>query len=43
MMMDTVYHDWSDEKLLSQGFGVKVTADNKAEVIKMLREQSITG
>lgn len=40
MMMDVVYHDWCDENLLSQGFGVKVTAENKREVITLLREQA---
>lgn len=40
MMMDAVYHDWSDETLLSQGFGVKVTQENKEEVIGLLREQA---
>lgn len=42
MMMDAVYHDWSDEALLSQGFGVKVTQENKDEVMNLLRGQAAT-
>lgn len=40
LMMDVVYDGWSDEELLAQGFGVKVTADNKEAVIDLLRKQS---
>lgn len=40
LMMDVVYNGWSDEELLAQGFGVKVTEENREEFIALLREQA---
>lgn len=40
LMMDVVYHGWSDEELLVQGFGVKVTEENKDEIMASLRMQA---
>lgn len=40
LMMDVVYDGWSNEELLAQGFGIKVTSENKAEFITLLREQA---
>lgn len=40
LMMDVVYNGWSDEELVAQGFGVRVTAENRAEVLTLLRTQA---
>ncbi len=40
VMMSVVYGGWGDERLLSQGFGVKVTAENKDIFIQFLKEQA---
>lgn len=39
LMMDVVYGGKTDETLLAQGFGVRVTKENKEEVLALLREQ----
>jgi hypothetical protein len=39
MIIDTIFNNTTDEKLLSQGFGAYVTKDNRDAFISMLREQ----
>ncbi|HOO28154.1 MAG TPA: hypothetical protein PLU43_06785 [Lachnospiraceae bacterium] len=41
MMIDAAYNGEVDPVLLKQGFGVKVTAENKEEFIEFLREQAV--
>ncbi|MCR5410335.1 MAG: hypothetical protein K6E90_05060 [Lachnospiraceae bacterium] len=41
MMIDAIYHGETDDKLLSQGFGMYVTEDNVDELIDILEEQAI--
>ncbi len=40
LMMDVVYNGWSDKELVAQGFGVKVTAENREEIMALLRMQA---
>lgn len=40
LMMDVMYQDWHNEELLAQGFGVKVTKENKDEFLAFLRQQA---
>lgn len=39
LMMDAVYQGRVDEALLAQGFGVRVTKENKEEFMELLRQQ----
>lgn len=39
LMMDVVYGGKTDAALLAQGFGVRVTQENKTEVMELLRRQ----
>ncbi|MBO6133614.1 MAG: hypothetical protein J6P05_04695 [Lachnospiraceae bacterium] len=41
MVVDTVYHGKTDERLLSQGFGVYVTKDNVDELLDILYGQAV--
>ena len=40
MMMDAVYNGKVDQGLWNQGFGVKVSADNRDEFIYFLKYQA---
>lgn len=40
-ILETMYNDWSDERLLSQGFGMYVNSENVDELIELLEEQAV--
>ncbi len=40
-IIDTVYNGKTDERLLSEGFGMYVTEDNVSELITILKDQAI--
>ena len=41
MIVDVIYSGKTDERLLSQGFGMYVTRDNAGELIQILKDQAI--
>ena len=40
-MIDVMFYDKADERLLEQGFGYKVTADNVDDLLEILRAQAV--
>ncbi len=41
MVIDRIYNDREDERLLSQGFGYYVTSDNVGELLDILKAQAV--
>ncbi|MCR5746680.1 MAG: hypothetical protein K6G03_03140 [Lachnospiraceae bacterium] len=41
MIIDVIYNGKTDERLLSEGFGMYVTSDNVGELIDILKEQAV--
>ncbi|HAL31768.1 MAG TPA: hypothetical protein DIS68_06770 [Lachnospiraceae bacterium] len=41
MIIDNIYYDKHDDRLLAQGFGTYVTSDNVDELIGLLKEQAV--